>query len=413
MTSGVRIRRTHTGFLALMAAAPIVELLAGTSLLVTYILYSYSIVLLIAALNAAPNLPRFWIPARRWLLLPAIYVAVFMVTTYFGANFEYSIRYRVLMMPFMLIDFFAWYTVAYCVDERRFARAVTLAYVSFAVAAIAFARIGLIDAEATRVIYGPDVPFALVASSMSSMVVASAVLLTAALASLKKTVVICALIGFVLVLLAKRQWPMPGWPRRSVTLSGVIRGTVLALFAMPALMPLALPYLEQTIERFMLDGEDVMRLAMASEFVRLLAENFPRGTGYYTFGYLTQDTLPYTTYTADGTELQDGMSLHNTPMHIMLEGGLPITLIALALYLRAFGVLRRMHRHPPSRGAATMIFAWLVVCGVYGMFNQLHGSRYFFGVLGFAFGCYQRHLQEAYAQRAITTRTATTAQTAP
>ena len=154
------------------------------------------------------------------------------------------------------------------------------------------------------------------------------------------------------------------------------------------------------VDRLSNSSPDVIRLAAASEFVTLLQEYFPFGTGYYTFGYLTQGSIYYPTYTADGILLNDGISLHNTFMHFALEGGLPILVVITLLYWSFAKVLRRLYKFEGTRSLAIVLIAWAVVSIMFAMFQQFHGTRYFFGIIGYAFGAFDRY--ELIARRNAT-----------
>lgn len=379
-------------FLSLLAATPLIELTAGTSLWITYLLYGYRILLLSHALIITRRRPQLWRDLKKDLRLPALYVATFLITTMFGTDLEYSIRYRALFLPVLVVDFFLWYVAGHLFSAEQLFSRITYFTLAFASLSVLFATTGLLDAEATRVIYGLDVPIAIApAIAMNNFPIAVALIL-ASLASLKKTVVLCAAISIAFALILRIKYPPQNADqKRKIMYGRLVTKSLVYASATAAAIIFVLPFVEQTVARLALEREDLYRLAMAQEFYRLIGDYFPFGTGYYTFGSLTRDALPYTTYAADGTELSDGMSLHNTLMHVTLEGGLPILLILLALWYQVISKARAMLHQPKNRIAGIVIITWLASSFAYGMFNQLHATRYYFGTIGFAFGFYASH----------------------
>lgn len=380
-----------TFYLTLLAATPLVEVLAGTTFLVTYILYGYRLLLLLLAINAARGVADFWRPARQHLILPVAYVLFFWITTYYGADLEYSLRYRAHFLPVLLIDFFLWYVAGRLFDEKLFVTRIYWMTAIFASLSVVFALVGVIDAEDTRVIYGPDVPIALAAAVISSKWIIGLLLLAAILASIKKTVVLCGVVALGTVTGLKLIFDAPGWGQERITPGKLVVSAIVFIAVLIPMVDSAWPLIEETIGRLLIEREDLYRLAMLEEFLRLLDEYFPRGSGYYTFGSLTRETLPYTTFTADGTELGDGMSLHNTGMHVLLEGGLAVSVVLILMYFKVFRCLFQLIKNHPSRGLGIVALAWVLVCIAYGSFNQLHATRYYFGILGFIVGCHWRY----------------------
>ena len=394
------VKRFFGSYLTLLAATPLVELLAGTSLLVTYILFGYRLLLLLIALRYVRTVPGFWRPARQHLILPVLYVVFFLITTIFGVDLEYSIRYRAYFMPTLVVDFFLWYVAGRLFDERHYLSLVYILTGIFGALSISFSFIGLVDSEATRVIYGPDMPIAIAAAVLCSNWVVVLGLMLVALASIKKTVVICAAIAVTTVAGLRWIYGAPGWARDQIS-PGKAFPAFVVLLLLILYIDTAWPLIEETVGRMLVEREDFYRLAMTEEFFRLLDVYFPWGAGYYTFGFLTSDIIPYTTFTADGTELGDGMSLHNTAMHALLEGGLAVSVVLILLYFRAFRCIYQMFKRKPLRGLAIVLLAWVLVCIAYGMLNQLHATRYYFGVLGYVIGCHWRYFSGVGQTNAI------------
>jgi len=376
----------------------IAELLGSASAYQTYINFLYRFVVLGAAIALLPLTRGFVRSLARSILLPAIYVATFMLVSYYGVNFAFSVKYRVLLMPVLLVDFAIWFAAGYYVTEKQFLKYFAMTACLFGLGSLAFAASGLIDPEQTRVIYGVDLPLAMPVAVMSGGVFIGGVILFLSLLSLKKTVVACTLIGFASAYALKKFGGLDTWSNKSRVSSAfhaILRspalGVLLLAVACGLLAYRFLPYLAATYERFSVEGEDITRLAALAEFLRLVKEYFPVGTGYYTFAYLTADTLPYYTFTAAGDEIGDGMPLHNTYMHFVLEGGLPILIVVGFMYARFALIVRRLYSARASRPLGIVMISWIVICIVFAMLQQFHATRYFFGILGYGFGAYARY----------------------
>jgi hypothetical protein len=210
------------------------------------------------------------------------------------------------------------------------------------------------------------------------------------IASLKKTVVACSLVAGAYAYF--RKWYRgEKFSRASTGIDPILRlviASVLSIGLVGVMAASYLPLIQATMTRIFTDDEDVLRLAAVAEFSRLVTEYFPTGTGYYTFPYLTQDTIPYTHETLSGA-VYHGMPLHNTYMHYALEGGWMVTLVIGLMHLQYFVTMRRVREHSPP--VANVLMSWLFISFIFGMLQQWHAYRYFFGMFGFALGVLDRY----------------------
>lgn len=401
----VRLPARFTIFLTVLCATPVVDRLAGLSEYVTYINVMYRILSLAVSIFVCAGFPKIVSLSVRALVVPLIYVIGFFVASIYGANLEYSIDFRLFLLPLLLVDFFQWFLAGLIFNEKSLLRKIYLYGAVYGALSIGLGLFDLIDVEMTRVIAGPDIPVALVASIASYQGIYSLLLMIMAVGSLKKTVVLCSIGGGLAVLFLRRIGGLSRRRRESrFRYAGFLQVAVIIGFVLPALAA-AMPYIDQTIARLFGEREDVLRDAMFSEFSYLLPVYFPWGSGFYTFGFLTQYTLDYTTVTADGREML-GMSLHNTIMHVLLEGGLVVSLCFVILYGTAIWYGIKLYRNPETRAVAIVMLSWVLVALMYGMTNQLHATRYYFGIVGFCYGTFYRYRRVNFllAGRSLFTR---------
>lgn len=382
--------RVQNIFLALLVLTPLVSLFSGMSLFVTYINLSYKLIVTFFACLV------YYQSGKRWQLiwpaaaLPAIYIAIFGLTTILFADLDYSMRYRAHWLPLLLIDFFLWYVAGSIVKGDVIVKQFNLLMLIYGVSSIVMSIIGWHDVN-IRIIPGPEIAMAVGSSVAASSAVGAGLLLIVALASLKKSVVLCAVAGVITAVLLKRigKNSQGGMAGTSGYFSSVFSIFAVLLLGI-VLYVVSGDFIDATLERFATEGEDIMRMAMFDEALFLLKDNFPFGIGYYSFGFYTQISLPYTTFTADGLELADGMSLHNTPLHVLLEGGLATAVVIVLIYWKAFSMALELVDHSSSRLIGRSIIVWLCVGILFGMVNQLHASWLYMGVFGLAFGCYDQ-----------------------
>ncbi|MES2987619.1 MAG: hypothetical protein V4808_06920 [Pseudomonadota bacterium] len=379
-----------TIFLTVLCAAPVVDRLAGLTEYVTYIGVIYRVLSLVTSLVVCVGFPRIIALSSRALLVPTIYVIGFFISSIYGVNPEYSMEYRLMLLPFVVVDFFQWFLAGLLFNEKSFQKKIYFYAAIYGLLSIIFSLFELIDVDMTRVIAGPDIPIALVASIVSYQGLYSLFLTIVAIGSLKKTVVLCSIGGgFIALFLMRLGGVSKGGVNNQFKYSAFLQFAAFAGCVVPFLF-VAMPYIDQTILRLFVEREDVLRDAMFDEFSYLLPMYFPWGSGYYTFGFMTQYTLDYMTVTADGREML-GMSLHNTFMHVLLEGGVVVTACFAILYATAIIYGIRLYRNIETRTVAILMLSWVLVSLMYGVTNQLHATRYYFGILGFCYGVFYRY----------------------
>jgi hypothetical protein len=255
---------------------------------------------------------------------------------------------------------------------------------------------GLIDPEQTRVISGVDLSLAMPISILFGDIFFSGIILVLSIFSIKKTVVLGVLLSYFVVSYYKKKYEIKSFlnlvkvtlPIKKMFYSKTIK-IFLLVFLAGLLIILFSPFMLATIDRFAVNTDEV-RMSIATEFFNELFRNFPNGTGYYTFGYLTGDIIEYSSTTASGEILTDGVTLHNSLMHFALEGGLAILIIVFLLYKYYFKTIRFLLRWNEAKYLAIILICWFFVTTFYGMFQQYHATRYFFGIFGLAFGVYEK-----------------------
>jgi hypothetical protein len=379
--------KTHL-YAAILASSPVVEL-AGTAVqLPTHANLIWRAVVLLAAMLLLRLQVRVLERLLIRMVLPTLYVVVFIGVSYFGVAPEYSIHFRVLWLPLLLFDFIAWYLVAYFVDEKVFFKYLAIGTCVFGFFSVALAQADFLVLG--RVISGPDVSMAVAPAVMLQSTWLVGALMLFSVASLKKTVVACSLAAAAYAYM--RKW-IKGerYPQEQIGIDPLLRivlASVLTISLIGIMLASYLPLIQMTMTRIFNDEEDVLRLAAVAEFVRLTGEFFPAGTGYYTFPYLTQDTIPYTSETLSGA-VYHGMPLHNTYMHYALEGGALITLIIGVMHVQYIVTMSRLRDY--SRPLVNVLVSWLLISFIFGMLQQWHAYRYFFGMFGFALGALDRY----------------------
>jgi hypothetical protein len=152
-----------------------------------------------------------------------------------------------------------------------------------------------------------------------------------------------------------------------------------------------------TIERFA-EAPDPTRTALDRIARDLLAEHFPQGMGYMSFVKASTQHISYTTFTASGEQLS-GVSLHNTYLHFVLEGGWVIIIIVLAASAVFVRALCRVY-DAGDRQTFLALLTWVMMAGLYGWFHQLYLTDYMFGLFGFALGAARSSTHRAAAIKA-------------
>ncbi|HEX7754828.1 MAG TPA: hypothetical protein VF421_05785 [Niabella sp.] len=400
----------RTNLPAFLAFSLVVELLAGITSIPNHINVGYNLFIFILGILTCGFTVSDVKSYLKWLCLPAAYIITFIIVSYYGVNFAYSVKYHVLYMPFGLAEFSSWYMVGYFFHERQSFKIFYKVATFFGLGSMLLVLVGLVDPELTRAIYGLDLPIAMPLTVLFGDIIFGGLIIIISVFSIKKTVVLCTAIGLILPLLLKKSGKVNDvfgvvkhvyQRKRSILPMSKGVKTVLLVTLGAVLITVFFSYMIATITRFSAN-EDVVRGAIALEFLNQLFSHFPAGTGFYTFGYLTSDVIEYWTFTASGDLVNgDGVALHNTFMHFALEGGLPIIIIVIIFYRNFFRAIRFLYRYRPAKGLAIVLISWCVISIVYGMFQQLHGTRYFLGIFGFAFGAYERYKRQVKAEKLI------------
>jgi hypothetical protein len=371
-------------------------MIANLTLFPNQIIALYSFFLFVYGISLASFKGYDIIMYLKWLFLPSLYVLIFIIVSYLGVNFDFSVKYHVLYLPLNLINFSVWYFLGRFYDVKSFMTTFYRTVSYYGIAVLFLAMFGLIDPEQTRVISGVDLSLAMPISILFGDIFFSGIILVLSIFSIKKTVVLGVLLSYFVVSYYKKKYEIKSFlnlvkvtlPIKKMFYSKTIK-IFLLVFLAGLLIILFSPFMLATIDRFAVNTDEV-RMSIATEFFNELFRNFPNGTGYYTFGYLTGDIIEYSSTTASGEILTDGVTLHNSLMHFALEGGLAILIIVFLLYKYYFKTIRFLLRWNEAKYLAIILICWFFVTTFYGMFQQYHATRYFFGIFGLAFGVYEK-----------------------
>lgn len=327
----------------------------------------------------------------KWLTVLLLYAVVFIIVSYYGVDFPTSVEYGVFYLPLIVVlEFFAAYSVGYLFDERR-----TFKYLmGAALALMAYTLLQIqLSPDADRFVSSLSLPMSIPVFIYSGQALLAFVCMIVLLLSLKKTIVVTGGVSLAIAYVLK-PYVQPG---RSLGKTSVTRTRLLATLLTSLLLLVASgvilagysAYLSGTIARFS-EEEDVSRSSIALYSVVLLAQHFPQGIGW--FGFLSQSigVISYDVIDARG-DLHSGANLHSSYMTWALEGGAPIVLIILYLFWKLFGVIRSFFRTKSTRVLGATLLIWLLSGMIYGAFQQWHSSGTFWGLFGFAFGCYERY----------------------
>lgn len=331
----------------------------------------------------------------RSIFISLLYVFTFILVSYYGVSWEYSVSHNALLLPLYLIHFLIFYIFALRVTPSTGLFYVYRAMLAYGLLAVLFSQIGLIDAEKTRVISGVDIPLGVCLAFLFGDLFSLFLFLVIALMSIKKTVILASFLALFLTFTFSRFFKagnldLPIQKTRKIQFSKSVIA-VLGLFCAIFLVGLFFPFFSASIARLGETGIDYYRVLAALEFARLLAEYFPQGTGFYTFGFLTIETIEYTSSTASGEVLPDGMSLHNTPFHILLEGGLIVSLCWITNIIRLVYGSRLMLKTKLFKPIGVLLLVWFIITNIYGLTQQLHSSHYFFGLFGLFYGYFDKY----------------------
>jgi hypothetical protein len=383
----MKISLTKT-YIKLFLFWPVFSLLISLTPFSSQLNLIYQLILFVLCLFLTYNNKAFWRKLIYILILPTLYISFFLVITYFGVDLTYSLKNRFYFITLDLVTFFLFYSAGNLYDIKVISSLFVKYNLVFVIISL---FIGYLSAQLNgisqiRVISGLDIPFAIsFALFNNSGFFYIFIFLIGALSSIKKTLIITSLLPFIILFFFKKKNTQEFRLNKKDKNSNKILFLFIPIFIF--LTPLIIQFINATFLRLFDDQEDVYRLMQISEFVRLLKIHFPFGTGISTFGSLTKDTIPYNTFTSSG-DILDGMSLHNTPMHVLLEGGLIITILYLMLYYKSIKRAYMLFKNKKTSSIGLLFFNLLIVSFVFGLFNQLHGQLYYFGLFGFITGTY-------------------------
>ncbi|WP_216184244.1 O-antigen ligase [Polynucleobacter sp. MWH-HuK1] len=328
----------------------------------------------------------------KWLALPICYALAFILVSYWGIDFQESIKYQVLYLPIVTIDFIVAFIIGY-----KFNQAVVAKYILIAGALSIFyllidaylhpslPRIGVLDLDVAMI-----VPLATISGATT---LAFAAIFTL-LASTKKTITVAAIFSLGAAFLFKarnsRGHRNAALERRNSVASIWIR-RIVGVIAIFFVMALFAEKIQTTYKRLSdpQGDEDPSRTAISTLSFELLSENFPAGIGLGGFSSISQELINYRILDARG-EIVYGANLHSSYMTWALEGGLPIVVIVLSLCFFTFRAIRHLLKDEKSRVLGEVMLIWLFQGMLYGLFQQWHNSAPFWMLFGLVFGCYER-----------------------
>lgn len=330
--------------------------------------------------------------------IPVVYSASLIGASYFGGDFQYSVKHLLYAVPaFGVLEFAGWFLIGAAFSFRQALTAQVMA-----AAALGSHMLWMLvsGADNSRLLGGLEFAGGASAGAVSGFWPISIVLLLLPFFSMKKIAIAATGIGW-LFSLAAMLW-LHG---RKPIVRPIIMFAIVAVIFTPAALQQARLLLAQvapsvqtstpsiqgeaidamgrTLDRFA--ENDPTRDFLDEYSAELLAENFPRGIGYFSFERMSADKISYTTFTAD-SEALTGVSLHNTYVFLLLEGGALTALVILVAYGAAAATLWKLAHKEGYRGWAAFLLGWTAACMVYAYAHQLHETPYLFGLIGMIFG---------------------------
>lgn len=330
--------------------------------------------------------------------IPITYSASLIGASYFGVDFQYSVKHLLYTVPvFAVLEFAGWFLVGATFSFRQALTAQVLVS-----AALGSHMLWMLvsGADNSRLLGGLEFAGGASAGAVSGFWPVSLVLLILPFFSMKKIAVVATGVGW-LVSLATMLW-LHG--RKPIVRPIIMLSVVAVIFtpaalqqarlllaqvapsvqtSTPSIQGGAIDAMERTLGRF--EENDPTRDFLDEYSSKLLAENFPRGIGYFSFERMSADKISYTTFTADNEALS-GVSLHNTYVFLLLEGGALTALVMLVGYGAAAATLWNLAHREGYRGWAAFLFGWTAACMVYAYAHQLHETPYLFGLMGMILG---------------------------
>lgn len=371
-------------FVFLWSITPLIDLFANTTNFPNQIVVIYSFCIFVLGILILPVSFNFFVKLIKWLSLPIIYVISFIIISFISPNFDNSVRNNLLYLPLGLFNFINWFFIGYFFHESLFLKYLCIAVFVYSVLSIVFALTGAIDPDLTRIISGLDIPLAIVSAFYLEDFFILNLLMVFTFVSIQKTVIITSLFGYIFA----KIYFIRNTLKKVFLMKKIQFFFISALIILPFLYYL-LPFVSSTIGRFT-EGEDLIRLQIFTLAFELLNENFPMGIGYNNFMVLSRDSIPYSTFTLSGEQI-DGVALHNSFLHFALEGGLLILCIVLLLFYFYVKCALKLNLIVPGSNIGRLLLVFLVVVSLFGLVHQFHGTRYFWGVFALCFSIYERY----------------------
>jgi hypothetical protein len=328
----------------------------------------------------------------KWLVFVLGYGVIFIVVSFFGVDFDAALKYQVLYLPLSALDFFVAFVIGYKVNELKVFRMMVFAgllTILFLVADY------YLFSSAINYLPPLNVTMTIPVAILTGFTSIASIVFVLIVASTKKAMTAIALVSVALAYWAKKRNNFVvnpnndpiNKPRRATAwlqkLTMLIVGSVLAL--------LLFQNIQATLGRFLYEGDgDPTRTLIALTSYKLLLQYFPRGIGWGGFSSITRDDLNYQTVDLRG-EVSVGANIHNSFVTWALEGGLPIVLLMLILFIYYFRTVRFFLKNEKSNLLGWVTLIWMLQGIFFGMFHQWHNTVLFWPLFGFTFGCYERY----------------------
>lgn len=371
-------------FVFIWSIAPLIDLFANTTDFPNQIVVIYSLINFILGISILPVTFIFFVKLLKWLSLPILYILFFIIISFISPNFDNSVRNNLLYLPLSLFNFINWFFIGYFFREILFLRYFYIAVFVYSILSIVFALTGVIDPDLTRIISGLDVPLAIVSAFYLGDLFILNLLMVFTLISIQKTVIITSLLGYIF----SKIYFIKNTVGKVFLTKKIIIFFISVLISLPFLYYL-LPFVLSTLGRFT-EGEDLIRLQIFTLAFELLYENFPMGIGYNNFTILSRDSIPYSTFTLSGEQI-DGVSLHNSFLHFSLEGGFFILCIVFLLFYFYVKCALKLNLITQGSNIGRLLLVFLVVVNLFGLVHQFHGTRYFWGIFALCFSVFERY----------------------
>lgn len=327
----------------------------------------------------------------KWIAVLLLYAGTFIVVSYYGVDFATSVEYFVLYLPVLtVLPFMIAFAIGYVYPEER-----TFKYLMVAAPLLLIEVLLEIQLSPDQERFGASLNLSMniPVCVFSGQMLLALICLIVVLMSLKKTIVVIAVMSFVMAYLLKgfvrRGVSAAGGPTRGRSVAAIIVTSAVLLVATSFMLLTYSSFIIATIARFS-DAEDVLRAAITYYSLLLLQEHFPWGIGWFGFLSLSIGVIPVENIDVRGVA-HAGANLHNSYMTWALEGGAPILLIVMYLFWKLIAAIRSFLRHRSRRLLGATLLIWLLGGMIFGAFQQWHMTDAFWQLFGFTFGCYARY----------------------